>query len=306
MATRNSVKRKLTQKIEKVSGYQNVVPGRMGRTPTEINSPIPGLVYVRIEGSGQVVTAVNSVAPSEYNHPVLLARNKLNKKIWEVIASRQAYTFPVNGDLRYHHTQHEHPNPDTVYVRADQFLPFLVTPSEEGAFVVQINGGVVTLNGVRYLVNHQTLDLASFVPTTGAIWVLVEVNSAGAIDTVVSTEYDSKELLTPDLIPLPDAGGWDICGVRLYVGQERLRRDTINDFVDLRFGRSGANGGVLTPEWGNIIGALSDQTDLQAALDLLQANIDTKAGHLVMATGITNPPVPVQNAEGDDWIYATE
>ena len=246
MANKNSVKRKISQKIEKVSGFQNVVPGRIGASSTLIDTGIPGLIYVRIEGSGQVVAAVNSIVPSEYNHPVLLARSKMNKKIWEVIASRQAYSFPVNGDLRYHHAQHEHPNPDTTYIKADQFLPFLATPSEDGGFVVQINGGVVTLDGVRYLVNNQTLDLTSFAPTTGAVWVLIEVDSVGAIDTVVSAEYDSKELLTPDNIPLSDAGAWDLCAVRLYVGQEQLRRDTINDFVDLRFGQSGVGGGNVT------------------------------------------------------------
>jgi hypothetical protein len=239
MATTKSVKRKLTEKIEKVSGFQNVVPGRVGRSSTEIDTGIPGLIYVRIEGSGQVVTAVNTVAPSEYNHPVLLARSKANKKLWEVIASRQAYTVPVNRDLRYHHSQHEHPNPDTVWVKGDQFLPFLVTP--DTGFVVKIFGGVVTLGGTRYLVANQSLDLSSLQPAVGAVWVLIEVTSAGAIDTVVSTEYDNKELLTPDLIPTADAGAWDICAVRLYGGQESLQRGVINDFVDLRFGKPGGS-----------------------------------------------------------------
>jgi hypothetical protein len=239
MATTKSVKRKLTEKIEKVSGFQNVVPGRIGATSTLIETGIPGLIYVRIEGSGQVVTAVNTVAPSEYNHPVLLARSKANKKLWEVIASRQAYTVPVNRDLRYHHSQHEHPNPDTVWVKGDQFLPFLVTP--DTGFVVKIFGGVVTLGGTRYLVGNQSLDLSSLQPAVGAVWVLIEVTSAGAIDTVTSTEYDNKELLTPDLIPLPGAGAWDICAVRLYGGQESLQRGVINDFVDLRFGKPGGS-----------------------------------------------------------------
>jgi hypothetical protein len=239
MATTKSVKRKLTEKIEKVSGFQNVVPGRIGATSTLIDTGIPGLIYVRIEGSGQVVTAVNTVAPSEYNHPVLLARSKANKKLWEVIASRQAYTVPVNRDLRYHHGQHEHPNPDTVWVKGDQFLPFLVTP--DTGFVVKIFGGVVTLGGTRYLVANQSLDLSSLQPAVGAVWVLIEVTSAGAVDTVTSTEYDNKELLTPDLIPLPDAGAWDICAVRLYGGQESLQRGVINDFVDLRFGKPGGS-----------------------------------------------------------------
>lgn len=297
MATIKGVKRKLTEKIEKVAGFQNVVPGRVGASRTLLDPGIPGLIYVRIEGSAQVVTAVNSIVPAEYNHPVLLARSKANPKLWEVVASRQAYNIPVNRDLRYHHSQHEYPNPDTVWIRGDQFLPFLVLP--DTGFTVQIFGGVVTLNGVRYVVDNQPLDLSSFQPSEGAVWVLIEVNSAGDIDTVVSTEYGSKELLTPDLVPLPDDGAWDVCAVKLYAGQTQLQRtlDSASDFLDLRFGQTGVNGGVIVVEWGNITGNIKDQTDLWEILE-------SKAGELLMQDGVSNPPVPIENEDGTDWLYA--
>lgn len=239
-AINKRVRRKVTRKIEDVSGYHPIA-GRVGATRTLIDTPIPGLIYVRIEGSGQVVTAINSIAPSEYNHPVLLARSKTNKKMWEVIASRQAYNVPLNGNLRNHHAQHEYPGLDTVWVKADQFLPFLVLPKT--VFTVQIYGGIATLHNERFTIANQELNLIDDLPETGAVWVLIEVDSTGAIDTVVSTEYDSKELLTPDLIPQASAGAWDICAVRLYAGQEQIQRTlgTDNDIADLRFGRSDGN-----------------------------------------------------------------
>lgn len=240
MATAKRVRRKLIKKIEEVSGYQNVIPGRIGATSTLIETGIPGLIYVRIEGSGQVVRALNSIAPSDYNHPVLLAKSKINSNFLEVIASRQAYSVPVNGNLRYHALQHQHPNPDTVWVRADQFLPFLVLPdTNQGNFIVKIFGGVINLSGVRYKIKNQTLDLSSLIPSTGsnAKWVLIQITSSGVIGTVSSAEVGAKELLNPTDIPLPSAGAMELCGVRLYVGQAKLQRDTVNDFVDLRFGR---------------------------------------------------------------------
>lgn len=46
-------------------------------------------------------------------------------------------------------------------------------------------------------------------------------------------------------------------------------------------------------------------TDVQAALEEVaaEAAAGAGAGELLMQDGVTNPPVPIENEAGDDWLY---
>jgi hypothetical protein len=218
------------------SGGRKKISAWIGASVTQIETGIPGLLYARLN-NGQVITIINSIAPAVFNYPVKIARN--SSGAWEVVELRQAYSVPLPLS-NFHHGQHEYPGPDVVNVRDAQFLPFVVLPNS--GFTVSIFGGIFKLGGVRYLLQNQTLDLSASQPAAGAIWVLIEVDSTGALNVVAGTEVEGKELLTVDNIPDNSAGGWDLCAIRLYAGQTSIQRDprdnNTNDFVDLRFGRA--------------------------------------------------------------------
>lgn len=298
MATKNSkkAKREITRKIRDVSNIQNPIPGRVGASRTVIETGIPGLLWVRIEGSGQPFAAVNTAGvPSEYNHPVILARSRIHNELWEIVASRQMYTVPVNGNIRYHHTQHEYPAQDTVWVHADQFLPLLALPL--GGLSVRINGGVVKLGSTRFVVANQTLDLSAHQPTTGAVWVLIEVSSAGTINEVVSGEVGSKELLTVANIPAATANAWELCAVRVYAGQEDIHRDhtALNDIIDLRFGRSGGG--------SSLVEFLDDLADVNAPspTDLQVLTYDVYAGEWIAADPTSADPADIHGGDATSF-----
>jgi hypothetical protein len=235
MANKQTVKRSLEEKIINYSGYQNAVPGWIGATPSLISAGIGGLIYVRLV-NGQIVIAINTIAPEVFDYPVIVARSKTNRKLWEVVSLREVYGVPLGGNLvKFHHEQHEYPSPDTVWIKDAQFLPFLILP--DGGFTVKLYGGIASQAGNRYVVSNQTINLEGYVPAEGAVWALIQILD-GIIDIVVSDVFGSKEVLEPSNIPTGE--GIELCAVRLYSLQEQLERNVVNnDFVDLRFGRGG-------------------------------------------------------------------
>jgi hypothetical protein len=228
------VKKRLNELIDSRGEYQSTVPAWLGATPTVIETGKPGLLYARL-ASGQVVVVLNSMAPAIFDYPVVIAKRK-RQKIWEVISVRQPFAITLGSMISSHHTQHEYPNPDTVWVRDSQFLPFLVLPNGYG---ITFHGGIIKQTDIHYSVDNQEIDLSAYQPAAGALWVLIEI-IAGIVTVTLSAEVDGKELLSLSLVP---AGtGYEVCAIRLYAGQTEITRDETpnNDIVDLRWGQGRA------------------------------------------------------------------
>ena len=241
MLPKRLLKKTIQKKFDKVSGTLDIIPGWIGASESEIETSTPGIIYVRLS-NGVVVYAINVIAPNIFDYPVLLARSKSNPKLWEVIGIRQAYGSPVADELKYHHRQHEFPGPDTVFVGGNQFMPFLL--SALSGLTAKLYGGAVTLaDGTKKFISTQTIDFTSNIPSSGAIYVLVEARDDGTIDLVAGSGVGSKELLTASDIPAADDGALDLWAVQLYVGQIEI---SYIDFIDLRFGRAGGGGGSLS------------------------------------------------------------
>lgn len=96
-----------------------------------------------------------------------------------------------------------------------------------------------------------------------------------------------------------------------YDPREEAQR---NQLIEQAFGRTGGGGTAAATSWGGIIGTLSDQTDLQAALDaaeaqgwtVLTAGQTLTAGDRLLAviTTTQNFPLPASPAAGDRFIVA--
>lgn len=243
---KKDLRKRYVKSVRTIAGTYDKRAARIGKTKTVIQTAIPGVIYCRLS-NGQVISAVNSIAPLIFDYPVTVGRNPKNQ-YWEVIEIRQPYAVPLQGGLVDHHETHEYPNRDTVFVHGEQFLPFDVLPDQDNAFHVNIYGGVVTINDTRYLIDNQTMDLSAYALSTGAKWLLLEINSSGELDVVLSADYGSKEALTPDLVPPPDESAWDMCAIKFYAGQATLQRNPngTDDFLDLRWGRSAVRPGSDT------------------------------------------------------------
>lgn len=237
MANRK-IKSNYIDSVRRIAGRFEEKAGWIGISPTQIETGTPDLIWVRFSNN-QAVKALNKLAPLVYNYPVKIARSD-SSAIWEVTAIRQPYGETVLESLKNHHTQHEYPAADTVFVRDAQFTPLLVLPIT--GFTINIYGGIVIQDNVYYAVANQTMDLSASQPADAAVWVLIEV-VAGVLTATLSAEYDNKELLTVDLIPV--GTGVRLCAIQLYAGQEAIQRSNIvNDFVDLRW-TQGGNGDVI-------------------------------------------------------------
>lgn len=236
MKPQRVIKRDYESSVKRIAGKYERVAGWIGLDANTIETGIPDLIYVRLV-NGQAVKAVNNLAPLVYNYPVEIARND-SSAYWEVVALRQPYSVPLQ-QVKSHHSQHEYPASDTVWVRDAQFMPLLILPAS--GMVVAIFGGVVRAGGQYYAVENQSLDLTASVPATGAKWALIEV-VAGVVTVTLSAEYAGYTDLLPSNIPL--GSGYALCAIRLYAGQTLISRNSgVNDFVDLRFTKADA---VLT------------------------------------------------------------
>jgi hypothetical protein len=277
MPTPRKERKQYVESVQRIAGKYEQKPGWVGASPSQIQSPIPDLIYVRLVNR-QVVLAVNKLAPLIYNFPIVIARNS-NNTHWEVVEIRQPYGGTNLEQTKDHHLQHEYPSRDTVWVRGEQFTPLLVLPSS--GFEVAIYGGIVRQTGVFYAIDSQVLDLSSYQPSSGAVWAMLEVLE-GEISVTLSDTYPNKEALLPSNVPIPT--GLGLCAIRLYNGQASLtRNNTVNDdFVDLRFGVGGAvdsvNGetGVVDLYAADIpitdSGGYFTGTEVEAALQELGAN----------------------------------
>lgn len=242
----NSRLRQVLKKATKPqTGWLDVFPAVIGKADGTVQTGTPGIIYVRNILNGQVLTVYNFVVPNLAGLQVEVGRKVETIGLWQVKGVREAYAMPAGGTGSV--TEQDLNN---LFITWERFLPFLVFPIEGGGFEVQVYGcAFTTLDGTSTYVENQTLDLAAYVPATGAVWVVIEADETGTLFVTEGTEVAGKEVLTIDDIPAVTVGRRASCAVRLYAGQVQLYRDptTINDFVDLRLNSSGNSGIVEAP-----------------------------------------------------------
>jgi hypothetical protein len=238
--TKSRLRKVLKQVQKPQTGWMDVSDFVVGKADATILTGIDGIIYVRDPKNGQVLTAYNSIAPTDRPGLQVKVGRLVGESIYRVKGMRDSYGVPAGGGQLSRHTH------DGLFIGRDRFLPFLVMPIEGGAHTVQIYGDVIEKADETFgWIENQQLDLSSYVPTAGALYVLIEADDDGVIYVIEGTPIEAKELLTPANIPAKTSGRKASCAVRLYDSQEQLYRDpkSINDFVDVRSLTSGGGGG---------------------------------------------------------------
>lgn len=265
MSAIKNISKSFAQMKKRVFG-QRKVAAMLGRADGQVVAG-DGIVYATLK-TGEVITVSNAKVPNRPYMKVWLGNDDYNPSTMQVLSERFVYGKPLTASLPLHGDKHKFPAEDTVWVDGNQFLPLLAIPGAT-AYSVKLYGSTVKwVDGAQYVnILPIDLDLSSLIPTDGAIYALLQVDDTGTLTAKAGTQVEAPELLGLADIPLPDTGQLELWAVRLYTGMDRIHKDgQVNDFVDLRWGRGTAgSGGGWT--WGSITGALSDQADLQSALN---------------------------------------
>lgn len=219
------------------------IPAFLGNLSGVVSTGETGRVYVTLF-DGEVLAVFNGKVQNVPRLPVLIGYGGTERL--QVLRSRDVYDSPHFPEVGPHGFLHTFPNPDTVPVRAEQFIPLLVEP--ESGLTVRIHRGSYELTDGWHPLPNQTLDLTDYVPASGAIFVLIEVDVDGALSVTEGSAVESRAMLEFSDIPAADAAKFSLAAVKLYAAQTSfifLPSDT--DIVDLRFGRQGGGGGSGTP-----------------------------------------------------------
>lgn len=323
-----NIKRKVEKLFKRANGeWEQVTTAALGNGDGVVRSDTDGLIYARLR-NGETVKVYNDIAPDDFDVRVLIGRKKEQPTLWRVIAVRDAYAIPQAPRVKYHAEQHMFRAPDEIPIDRKQIIQLTIIVSDGAAFAVTVYGGVIrTASGIAR-VDTQPMDLSSYVPATGAVFVSIEADSGGDLSVNTGTGFASPAIALPSYVPIPDAGKYMIGFVLLWEAMEELTDDEIAVPFPLAADYSGLGGGTQIHDadeettladddelgfwqaasetlkkitWANIVIALTTIFDaLYAAIGHTHETVHIE---LLMQDGVTFPPVPLTNEDGDDWMY---
>jgi hypothetical protein len=198
---------------------------RLGKDSTQlIDTGKPGLLWARLSNGRPIKIHTGTAnVPSHFDLHLLVGRKKSQPSIWQVILTLEDYDDPAGGgELTYHHKQHEEDGGDRLNLSRKQIVARSVRVKDAAGFIVRVFGDPdLTVNG-WVLIPTQDLDLSSYVPTTGALFVAIETDDDGALSINDGTPFAAPGIGSEADYPVPAAGKYTRAQVLLYEGQTVL------------------------------------------------------------------------------------
>jgi len=273
-------KRKIKRNIEKLFKRADGewIPTTAAETGKDdsglVQTGVDGMIWVRLR-NGEPIEVYNDIAPDEPFIKVLLGKKKEQPGVWRVIAVRDAYSIPQAPRVKHHHGQHEFGGPDMVAINRKQVMQLTILVDSADAFIVMVYGGVFrTLAGIAR-VDSQPVDLSSYVPSDGAVYVSIESDDEGVLSINEGAGFASPAIATVGDVPIPASGKYMIGFVLLFEGMEKLK----NEYIVVPM--------VLDTDYSGLEEHTHELTVVQ----------------VLMEDGVTFPPVPLTNEDGTDWMY---
>lgn len=230
----------------------------MGRADGEVKVS-QNEVYVTLM-NGSVVTVYNDRLPRIAFRKIVIGYDDNDPSLLQVLRFDNVYSTRPTAMITNHKESHAWYSHDPIDVYAQQFLPLL--PRAIGGLSVRVYGGEYKIDTQFHVMPTTDYDLSAEAPASGAEWVNVEIDSSGVVTYNHGSNKVSRELLLPEDIPTTVSTKKLLCSVKMYIGQSRFIQTRLDsDIFDPRF--TGESSAV----WGAITGTLSDQTDLQTALN---------------------------------------
>jgi len=273
----NSRLRKVLKKVTTPqTGWLDVFPAILGRADGTVLTGVNGVVYVRNILNGQLLAVYNSAVPNIPLLQVEVGRRVDTPGLWQVKGTLESFNVPAGsssgGTVADHHQQHEFPHSDTVWIDPKQILRLTVLVEDADDFIVRVIGSVIqTTSGVAQI-DSQSLDLSSYLPAAGAVFLTIQADNDGVLSVVEGDVFESPFAGTFADVAAPDVDHHMIAFVLLHDSMTQLSNDDIR--IPFQFGGEAT---VTEP---------------------------TGSSRVVMEDGVTFPPVPVTTEDGTDWIYS--
>lgn len=220
--------RKLRKFVVNNSGeWLEQAPAVLGDLSGTVSTGTNGMVYARMT-NGQVVTAFNRIAPLVFDLQVVIGRSKSLPNVWQVMFVRENYLTPAaDGAVAAHHSQHEFPSQDTIWIDRKQMTSLTILVSDADNFLIQVFGALVrTKNGI-VMIDNTELDVSTYLPATGAVYVAIECDEDGALSLHEGDLIPTLDAATIADVPMPGPGKYTIGFVALREGLTELSNDLI-------------------------------------------------------------------------------
>lgn len=264
---------------ERLSDNGGEVKAVIGRADGQIRSLEPNAspndIYVTLM-NGQVITVYNEKVPRIPFRKVILGLEKGSPNRLQAVRLDDVYKRRPFPNLPNHKDSHGAWGYDPVEILLEQIIELL--PRAVSGFNIRIYPGRFFCNGAFHSLPVKDLDLSAEVVTSGAEWVNVEVDEAGAITYQHSTNYGSRELLIPENIPSTASDKKLLCSVKMYAGQVRIiQTKTMTDIFDPRFSGVSSGGVSTSVSWNDILSfpswvELIDNGDLLEFIEIFRWN----------------------------------
>ena len=203
-----------------------------------------------IDFNGNPFVVHNSRVPLIPRLPVVVGYEGTDRKRRQILRSLNVYSNSPYVDVPNHADSHQWFSYDPIRVSAEQFYPGLALPIS-GTLTVQYYGTPYYLSGVHHGSN-QVIDLSPYVPSSGAVWVTVQIDASGVISFVSSGSVASRDLLEYENIPDPSVDNKSLFAVKMYYGQTEIIKTRLDtDIIDLRFTGLVSGTSSLPPLTGN-------------------------------------------------------
>lgn len=195
----------------------------------------PGYVVIR-DTDGNLSVAFNQKVPLTPNLAITVGYDPiLNPALFQVLGLRDFLSLSTASAVPNHNKTHEWPGNDTVFVRSEQYLPGLLF-ANNGFTVSVFPFFFKKVDGTYGYQPYETIDLTSYVPTTGAQAIVLAAGDDGVMHVILGNAAASIGVLSlADFIYAPDNSMHVIWGVRLYYGQSTIQQTLVmNDTYDFR------------------------------------------------------------------------
>ncbi len=227
------LKRAFDKRIKEISSeWMDMQPALLGTSDQIVVTSEQGMYYARLI-SGKLIKVYNQAhVPPTYDLRVVIGRRRTLPNVWQIIHVEEVYTVPAaQNEIEYHAKQHELGGGDQVFLDHRQIVQLSVRVYDSVNFIVTVFGAIVkTATGIKKI-ETQSIDVSSYVVTTGAKIITIESNDNGVLSINEGTPFSAAAAAIASDIPAPSAGKYPIAGILLYEGQSTLSDEDIFPIV---------------------------------------------------------------------------
>lgn len=264
-----NLRRAFERRLDKKQDALPAMPGILGDPAGRVETSLPNVVYVQVAQT--VTTAICTTVPHIAGLPVWVGYAPHMPDKLQVISQRiigGAGTDETQAGVPPHAASHEWygegaiGGTDIIKVHLQQFMPlrvFIHTELTVGIYPGLVWGTtgwvMVADTNVFGMPVPKTLDLKFDAPTTvdKSRYVLITINTSGALVKTRGTEVDTTALTLSDIPTAPAGTQYILAAVRLYFGQmELVENRNGTDIVDLRFPLAHFHDNIAS--WNDITG----------------------------------------------------